>query len=175
MSTAGKVLSVIVLLSIIAWTVLAAGVAQLNYNAITDLEKTIAQVAKLKDEVAQNRDQFVALRDQTILAQEKMDRDLAVLHAKQADVYKARSQVLDTLSGLKYQLEVVESTIKSAIATFENRSTEARDEEKALADARAGVKSLDQENTQLMARLQTLRDQFKTTYKTNLGMVGPRQ
>jgi hypothetical protein len=37
------------------------------------------------------------------------------------------------------------------------------------------VGTLNEENTQLMAKLQSLRDQFKATYGTNVRMVGTRQ
>jgi chromosome segregation ATPase len=117
----------------------------------------------------------VSLRDKTTLDQEHLDRQLAVLHATQNDVERARSQIIDTLSGLKYQLESVQATIQSAQATFENRSTEAKEEEKALADTRNQVKTLDSENTELLAKLQSLREQFKSTYSNNVELVRTRK
>ena len=44
-----------------------------------------------------------------------------------------------------------------------------------MADLRRDVQSLRSNNTQLMDRLQSLRDQFQDTYHKNVGMLGKRR
>ena len=46
-------------------------------------------------------------RDETASIQEKVDRDLAVLRRRLVDVEKARSQILEGLNRIQYQLSTV--------------------------------------------------------------------
>ena len=56
--------------------------------------------------------------------------------------------------------------------SIQNRTAEFDAEEKALADLRGRVQSLKANNSQLMGRLQSLRQQFQDTHHKNVGMVG---
>ncbi len=81
----------------------------------------------------------------------------------------------DSLSRLRYQLASVDETIKTAQTSLANHNKEYQDEEKAMDDLRAEIQGLKTDNTQLMARLQSLRNKFQDTYHTNLGMLSKRQ
>src|ERR1700722_11428845 len=76
MSTAGKVLVVLVLLTSVAWIVLASGVAQLNTNGNTRLHDLAEQIEKLQTGFKQTHDEIVSLRDQTSSIQEDVDRQI---------------------------------------------------------------------------------------------------
>ena len=93
MSTAGKVLVVLVLLTSLVWIVLASGVAQLNTNGNTRLHELTEQIEKLQTDFKQTQDEIASLRDQTSSIQEDVDREVTVLRAHQSDVEKARSQI----------------------------------------------------------------------------------
>jgi chromosome segregation ATPase len=175
MSTAGKVLVVFVMLSALLWMILAGGVAQLNRNGNAALKKLADDLEKVDAELTTAKHEILDLRDQTALTQETIDREVSVLRARQADLEDAHSQISESLSRLRYQLATVDETTKTAQTSLENRNKEHRDEEKAIDDLRTEVRSLKTDNTQLMARLQSLRDKFQETYGSNIKMLNQRQ
>ncbi len=172
MSTAGKVLVVLVTLTTLVWIILAAGVAQLNTNGNKALHDLREQVAKAEVELATVKHDVVVIRDETASVQEKFDRDLTVLRSRLVDVEKARSQILEGLNRIQYQVNTVAETITSAQANLEYRNLEKQAEEKALAGARSEVESLMAGSNQLMDQLKTLRETFQSRYKANVEMVG---
>ena len=175
MSTAGKVLVVFVVIGSIAWLVLASGVARLHYNANEQLDKLSKQLEEVRTSLQDTRGEIASLHDQTASAQEELDRQITTFRAQIADLEKGRSQVLESLSRVKYQKDIVDSTVNAAKAQFEHRSAEHQAEEKAMADLRNEVQNLEAQNGQLMARLQTLRDQYKETYHQNLELIHKRR
>jgi chromosome segregation ATPase len=174
MSTAGKVLVVLVMLSAVACMILAGGVAKLNQNGNEALEKIAAQLAKAQEDLDTARRDIVSLRDQTILSQEKIDRDIAVLEAQQTALERHRSQIVNELERAKYELGTVTDTIARGKAAVANRTEEFDAEEKALADLRRNVQELKTTNGELMGRLKSLRDQFQDAYHSNVDMLGKR-
>jgi len=172
MSTAGKVLVVLVTLMTLVWMILAAGVAQLNRNGNKAVHDLSEQVAKAQVELKQTQDDIVKNRDETSSIQEKVDRDLTVLRTRLAGVEKARTQLIESLERLKYQLSTVEESIKGAKTSLQNRTAEREAEEKALAASRAEVQSLMADTGQLATRLKSLRETFQSTYKTNVELLG---
>ena len=172
MSTAGKVLVVLVTLTTLVWIILAAGVARLNTNGNKALHDLSEQVAKAEVDLETTQQDIVSLRDETASNQEKVDRDLAVLRSRLADVEKARSQILEGLDRIQYQTEHVQETIKAAQANLEHRNAEKQAEEKALADARSEVETFVASSSQLRDQLKNLREKFQSRYKANVQMVG---
>ena len=76
MSTAGKVLIVLVMLVIVVWIVLAAGVSQLNTNGNTKLHDLQTQVEKLEGDVAKTQADVVSLIDSTSQVRTQIDLDV---------------------------------------------------------------------------------------------------
>ena len=74
MSTAGKVLVVLFLLTSLIWIVLAADVAQYETNANTRLNELTGEVAKLESGFEQTQHDIAALLDQTAQTQEQKSR-----------------------------------------------------------------------------------------------------
>ncbi len=175
MSTAGKVLVVFVMLTAVVWLILAAGVDQLNRNGNQALQKLSDDLEKVQADLGTAKHDVLALREQTTTIQEAIDRDVAVLRAKQSDLEDARSQISETLSRLQYQLATVEETIKSGQTALANRKSEHEDEEKATEDLRTEVKELIADNAQLMSRLDSLRNQFISTHNTNIELLRKKQ
>ena len=107
------------------------------------------------------------------IAQEKIDREIAALRSQQTDLERTRTQIIDTL---------IAAAIRARHGEFHHRrrqghrsstaTTEFDAEEKALDDLRRQVQALRSNNTQLMDRLQSLRDQFQATHQKNVGMLG---
>jgi chromosome segregation ATPase len=171
MSTAGKVLVVLILLASLAWIVLAAGVDQLSRNGNAALAKAAADLAKAEEDLAQSRFDMVHFKDQTTVLQESGDQRLAVLLSRQADAERASSSIKDTLNSLQYQFETVQETTKSAEQDLQERLAEKEQETKAVADARAEVEGLIAKDAELTARLKKLREDFQKTFANNVEMV----
>jgi outer membrane murein-binding lipoprotein Lpp len=174
MSTAGKVLVVLVMTAMVVWIVLTAGVDQLNRNGNEVLHKLVQDTEKLGADLQQTRNDIRKLRDETSLWQERADRQLSMLDAKETEVEKAHSEIQESLSRAQYELAIVQDTIKGAQTSISNRIVERDAEKKAVADLSSEVQTLKTETAQLMDRLKTLRDQFKTTYHANLGMLSKK-
>ncbi len=175
MSTAGKVLSIVVALFTIVWMILAAGVAQLNTNANTTLHELEAQVEKLSVDVEAAKTDVVHLLDETGSVQEKVDRGLMVLRSRANDLEKARSQMIEMLTRAQYQIAILEQTVKDSQDTLANRNEELESEKKALADARSEVKTLIAQTSAMMTELGSLREKFQTTYGSALDQLGGKQ
>jgi chromosome segregation ATPase len=172
MSTAGKVLIVLFLLTSLIWIVLASDVSKYNTNGNTKLHELTVQVEKLESELDQTQHDIATLLDQTAQTQEEVDREFTLLRARQTDVEKARSQIQETLSRAQYELATLQETVRNAQSTLEHRNVEQQEETKALARARSDVQTLIADSGQLMDRLTTLRKDFQTTYQASVEMLG---
>jgi chromosome segregation ATPase len=172
MSTAGKVLVVLVTLTTLVWMILASGVDQLNHNGNNAVHELNVQLEKAQADLKQTQNDIAAFRDETSSIQEKVDRNITMLGARLAEVQKVRSQVIDGLARIQYQLSTVQDAIKGAQTDLEHRTVERQAEEKALADVKAEVQSRMAESSELADRLNTLRQTFQTTYKVNVEMLG---
>lgn len=175
MSTAGKVLVVLIMLVAIGCMLLGGGVAQLNHNANERLEKLSEDLEKTQASLETTKKDIINYRDQTTIAQEKIDREIAALQAQQADLERTRTQVSDTLSRLQYDLSTVNGTIAAAKESLRIRVAEFDADTKAMEDLRRGVQALRADNAQLMARLASLRKQFQDTHHKNLETVSHRR
>jgi chromosome segregation ATPase len=172
MSTAGKVLVVLVLLTSLVWMILSAGVAQLNTNGNKRLHDLTEEVEKLQDELKQSQDEIAALKNEASFVQENIDREVALDRSHQSDVEKARSQIVESLERVRYQLAIVQDTIDRAKTALEHRNLEQQAEEQALAQAKSEVKELMDRSTELTNQLGSLRTEFQTTYRANIESLG---
>ena len=161
MSTAGKVLVVLVMLASLVWMLLTAGVTQLNRNGNQALIVLTEKVAKLQGDVKNTQDEIVRVKDQTNVLQEQMDRELAVINARQNDVQRLASNVSERLSSVRYELATVQQTVQNAEQGRTERAAEVVADQKALDAARDEVKSLKATDEQLRARLASLRDRVQ--------------
>lgn len=172
MSTAGKVLIVMVLLTSLVWMVLASGVARLNSNGNARLHELTEQIAKLQTDFTQTQDEIASLRDQTSTIQEDVDREVTVLRANQSDVEKARSQIAEMLTRVQYELATVKETVERAKTTLTHRIQEQESEEQALTRAKSEVEELKTKNGELLSELSTLRKNFESVYHSNVEFLG---
>jgi chromosome segregation ATPase len=171
MSTAGKVLVVLVMLASLVWMLLTAGVTQLNRNGNQALIVLTEKVAKLQGDVKTTQDEIVRVKDQTNVLQERMDRELAVLSARQNDVQRLASNVSEILSRVRYELATVQQTMQNAQQDRTERAAEVVADQKALDAARDEVKSLKATDGQLRERLASLRAEFKKTLNSSVNIL----
>ena len=76
------------------------------------------------------------------------------------------------MARVQNQLAMLEETVKNAEATAKQRSDEKVAEQKALDDTKAEVEELKNQNIELTNRLTGLRNEFKTTLKANVSLIG---
>ena len=172
MSTAGKVLVVLIMLASLVWMVLMAGVTQLNRNGNQALIELNNKFDKLTDDVQTTRAKIVEIKDQTSVLQGQMDKELTVIRSRQLDVERVSSNIKEILSRVQYQLATLGETVKNAEATAKQRADEKVAEQKALDDARANVQTLKGQNQELTNRLTGLRNEFKSKLSDNVSLIG---
>ncbi|MBV8126728.1 MAG: HEAT repeat domain-containing protein [Planctomycetaceae bacterium] len=171
MSTAGKVLVVLVMLASIALPILAAGVTQLNRNGNKALIDLADRVTMLEDDLKTTQDEIVKVKGETTLVQEQMVRDLAGTGSRQTNMERVKSNIRENLSQVQYQLATRQETVKNAEQTAQQRAAEKVAEQKTLDVAKAEVETLKVQNSELMNRLTSLRNELKTTLKASLDML----
>jgi chromosome segregation ATPase len=171
MSTAGKVLCVLIMLASLAWLVLMSGVDQLNRNANQALNALTEKVAKLEEDVKNSQDEIGQVKNQTSLIQEQVDRELTVIGARQNDVQRLASNVAEILSRVRYELTTVQQTVQEAEQDKKQRTDELAAERLALEAARNEVKALQAVDAQYRERLQQLRTEFKNVFNSSLGIL----
>jgi hypothetical protein len=172
MSTAGKVLVVLVMLVAAVWIVLASAVTEWNKSGTE-------QVAKLKEQVEGNERQLAEvtrkvalLKADIALEQRAMAEQLAVTRALQADLQKARSETIEIASRVKLQVASSQETARQAAATKDYRIKEKTQENEARLAAEGEVERLKQEHARLVDQLNQLQDKFKATVESNRKLLG---
>jgi len=171
MSTAGKVLVALILLSSLVWISLAAGVAQLNRNGNAALAKLANDYTTAQEGLTKAQADIAKIKDETTVFQESVDAQLAAIRSHLYEVEGRNSLVTELVNRLQYQLATVQNTVKDGQRLRDQRVAEKQDEEKALADARAEVKELMAESDKLTQHLESLRQEFKKTFEANVDMV----
>jgi outer membrane murein-binding lipoprotein Lpp len=172
MSTAGKVLTVLVMLVLIGWVILASGVSRVNTNYNTKLNNLQTQVEKLSAQVTQTQLDVTSLTDQTAQVRTQIDLNFALLRSREITIQKTKSQILETLLRLQYELAIAQDTAKSAQSALDGRNNELQTETKELSQERATVQELIATTDKLTEQLTTLRKDFKSTYQSNLEILG---
>jgi chromosome segregation ATPase len=167
MSTAGKILAVLISLVAVVMVLLAASVTQLNRNGAQALEALKGQVERLAADVAKSRNDLRKFKDDTHFEQASLLDKLAVLEGRQAGAEEAKSEVLEAASRVQHQLAAVKATVDGAKVQSAQRLAERKAETAALADAVKGIESLSAQNDELIGRLTNLRDHFQQTLRQN--------
>lgn len=171
MSTAGKVLLGLILVATLAWIGLAAGVAQLNRNGNAALAKLANEYESAQANLEKARADIVKIKDETTVFQEGVDAQLTTIRSRLYDVEGNSSRMTELANRVQHQLETMQTTVKDGERLRDQRVAEKQEEEQALADARAEVQQLMAQSDQLTARLESLRQEFKKTFESNVGMV----
>jgi chromosome segregation ATPase len=172
MSTAGKVLSVLVLLVLPVWIVLVSSVAELNKSGGEQVANLKTKVAQLETELAATQKGIVELKDQISSEQGTMAEQLTMLRAHQSELQKARSETLEIVSRVKLQLGSMQEAARRAEASRDVRKNEQDQEKVAKATAETNVEKLKQEHAGLVEELDKLRNEFKGTVDTNRQLIG---
>jgi len=172
MSTAGKVLTVLVLLAILGWIYMLANITQLNKNWAQHIEKLETDIGGkpeerslntggLKGQIAQMDKDLKELKRQTVVQQRKTADEVIDLKAQLSDVQKLQTEASETLLRLQLEVANVQASEKSAKEGNAVREKEKADTEKDLADTRSLVEVLKKDVGERFATLDQLRKEFK--------------
>jgi chromosome segregation ATPase len=167
MSTAGKVLVVLVTLSLLIWIGLLSMVAQRNANWGQKLKQQEEEIAKLEISQTDVLARLAKLKNDIARAQESQDQALAVLRTEVADREEALTDTVEELERDKNQLKLQETALETAKAHGDHRNEEKKQTEADLDSWKEQVERLKGENAALMAQLSQLRTEFLTTMDDN--------
>ena len=167
MSTFGKVLSILVALSLLGWIFLAAMVSKHHENWGERVAALNADIAKLKTElpplvaeIDENRARATLVQVSLLKAQTNFRNALTMGQTTESDTKEA-------LSRYTLQLATVEQEVKAAQARQEVRAREKSDLDKSILKEQAGVQDLMAENKALKDELSGLQKSFLDTVAEN--------
>lgn len=172
MSTAGKVLIVLVLLLLPVWIILVSAVATLNMEWTQALAKQNQQIATLEADVAKNKRAIADTQDKIAQEQLASDEDQAVLLAQLASIERAKAEVIEIQTGVNVQLATLKQAVDKAEVARKDRDQEQKDETAGLAAARQSVDELKAANSELLNELTQLREEFNSLLQSNKTIVG---
>ena len=171
MSTAGKVLTVLILLVMITWIVMISAVTQLNVNW---QEKIAAQDKQLKDAtdgLTKATRSFLSLTESTRVEQTNKDRDLREVSARITAVEARQSIVTESLARLKFQVAGYDGAVKRAETNNATRKAEKAKLDADLAQKLDLIAKSQAVNADLRGQLSRLQDEFKQLLADNKTMV----
>lgn len=168
MSTAGKVLTVLILLVMIGWLVILAGVIQTNVDweqKIGEQEKTLAS---LQDESNTATRSIANLTESTRVEQDVKDRDVREIQGRIAAAERRQSATSESLSRLKIQVADYLVAVQKAETNLATRKAEKVKGEQDLARRRDEIAKAQAVNGELRDQLARLQDEFKRLLADNV-------
>jgi hypothetical protein len=171
MSTAGKVLAVLVTLALFIWMGLLSTVAQRNANWGKKLQAQQQELEGLQKSQADLRDQLANIKGDIAREQENHDKAVVVLRAQVADREKTVTNSIEELERKKNQVKSQAVVVIDAESHLKHRNEDKAKTEADLAAKIAEVEKLTGENGTLMAQLKQLRTDFLTTMAENRKLV----
>jgi chromosome segregation ATPase len=171
MSTAGKVLVVIVTLVSVVWVLLIAMVADLNRNWGAELQNQKEAHAKAEKDHAAVVAGFAKLKSDVDQEQFQTNKDVTALHAQVSGEERALTTVQEALARVTLQVASVEAQAKTAEAEKAQRQKELDDTKTKLAELRQTVQTLKADYEAGLAELDQLRGEFKTLLAENHRLV----
>jgi hypothetical protein len=171
MSTAGKVLTVLILLVTVIWLVMMSAVTQLNVNwqakigaQQTDLDRVTLELTKAKDSTLSLTEQARAKQDQT-------DRELRVRLSMIAAAERRQSSKIEDLTRIKAQVADSLGAAETAKANLATREAEKIKNQEDLAKKRDEIAKAQAVNADLKAQLAQLQQDFKRLLAENVAKL----
>jgi chromosome segregation ATPase len=171
MSTAGKVLVVLVTLMILVWILLVSKVADLNRNWGAAVDKLDKQYAKQQEELAAIRLSLTRTKAEIAREQDTTTKAVMALRRDLSLFEKASTEVQEALTRAKYQLASVQGQAKAAEAELAFRVQEKADETQKVADLNKQVQTLKAQNDALATEKKKLGDEFAKTLAENKDLL----
>jgi len=171
MSTAGKVLTVLILLVMVVWIVMMSGVSQLNYNYAQKVDTQQKELDKLAADAAKANSDILRLTEQARLEQDATDRDLRLSLTRIAAAERRQSSTIEDLTRLKNQVADYLAAVETAKTNLATREAEKAKGEEDLAKKRDEIAKHQATNAELRTQLAQLQDEFKRLLAENTAAV----
>ena len=171
MSTAGKVLTVLILLVMLVWVVMLSAVSQLNANHSEKILTQQKSLDKLVEDVETSTNGFHNLVELTRQEQEASDRDVRVSSGKLLGIERRKSSVTEDLTRLKFQLADYLAAVEKSKINLANREAEKAKDEDDLAKKKDEIAKAQALNSELRTQLAQLQDQFKRLLNENTSAI----
>lgn len=167
MSTAGKVLVVLVLLLVVPWILMFSKVYDLNTNWGRRVQQLEQQYQQLSEQVAAREADLDRARHAVNLEQLSRDNAMTALRARIAAIEVRLTEQREAQERARLQNETLQTARTHAEATVAGRTQEKADTQKALDEAQALVETLRGEVQTRMDQLASMRDDFQRIVEEN--------
>ncbi len=167
MSTAGKVLTVLILLVMMAWIVMLSAVTQLNVNWQTRIAKAEKDLESAKTRLADNTAKALDLTDKTRAEQAAKDLDLREIQGRTAAAEARQSSKTEDLTRVQIQAAAYQAALQRAEVNLATRTAEKAKTQEDLAAKKVEIAKKQDENNQLRDQLAKLQDDFKRLLTNN--------
>ncbi len=167
MSTAGKVLTVLILLVMMAWIVMLSAVTQLNVNWQTRIAKVEADSNTAKTRSADNTAKYLDLTEKTRTEQAAKDLDLREIQGRTAAAEARQSSKTEDLTRIQIQVAAYEAAVERAKVNQSTRESEKAKTQADLDAKRIEITKKQDQNNQLRDQLARLQDDFKRLLTNN--------
>jgi chromosome segregation ATPase len=167
MSTAGKVLTVLILLVMVLWIVMMSPVSQLNANYGQKVESQQKELEKLTTDVADANKAITTLTEQARVEQDATERDLRLLLSRISAAERRQSSTSEDLSRIKIQLADYLAAVEKAKTNLATREAEKAKGEDDLAKKKDEIAKSQAKNAELRAELAQLQEDFKRLLTEN--------
>jgi uncharacterized coiled-coil protein SlyX len=171
MSTAGKVLVVLVALALVPWIYLTSLVYQLNANWGKEIENLNKQLAETSQKADEAKAGLAQVRDLITADQLGRDHDLTVLRAHLSEVENLLALTMEQQDRDRLHRESLEEAITAANAAIAVRDQEKQETIDLLAAERSEVDKKQADVASLMDRLAGLRKDFLDTMAQNRDLM----
>ena len=160
MSTAGKVLTVLILMVMVAWIIMSSAVTQLNVNWQQKIATQVKQYDDTTAKIVQLTADAVTVTELARAEQANKDRDLREVQGRTAAIEARRSAKIEDLSRIRIQLADYEEAVKKAEINLATRKAEKVKTKEKLATTLNEVSKKQDENSQLRDQLAKLQNDF---------------
>jgi chromosome segregation ATPase len=171
MSTAGKVLTVLILLVMMAWLVVLSGVIQLNVNWEEKIGKQQTQLDNLQKDTEETAGKILKVTEQARLKQDETDRELRELLGRIATAERRQSDTLEKLTRVKTQVADYLAAVEQAEKNKATREAEYAQGEADLVKKKEDIAKAQAMNSELRDQLARLQDDFKRLLAENTAKV----
>jgi chromosome segregation ATPase len=167
MSTAGKVLTVLILLVTVVWLVMMSAVTQLNVNWQEKIAAQQKSIDKATEDFEKARADTFRLTEEARVKQDETDREVRLRLVRIASAERRQSSITEDSTRLKAQVADSQSSAETAKGNLATREAELIANQEALAKKRDEIAKFHAENAEKKAQLAQLQEEFKQTLAKN--------
>lgn len=167
MSTAGKVLTVLILIVMIPWLIMMSAVRQLNVNYEEKIAAQQKTLDKLADDVAKATTGAQTLTEQARALQDSTDLELREILGRIAAAERRQSSTTEDLTRIKAQVADITAAAETSKKNLAIREAEKAKGEEDLAKKKDEIAKAQARNADLRGELAQLQDEFKRLLADN--------